>query len=119
MYLDIVRLSSKGQLVIPGHVRKRIGLRPGSKLALFANTENILLKLILSPDISAFHQIATEANKMAQQAKAKRNVTPRRAGGGTSGPSAGNVSYAKWPAGETHSARWRRVDIPRGQRQIY
>lgn len=74
MYMDIVRLSSKGQLVIPGHVRKRIGLRPGSKLTLLADEENILLKLIPSPDVSAFQQMAAQAKKMAQQAKAKRKI---------------------------------------------
>jgi len=74
MDLDIVRLSSKGQLVIPGSVRKRLGMRPGSKLALFADEGHILLKLIPSPDISAFQHMATEAKKLAQQAKARQKI---------------------------------------------
>ena len=37
MHFDIARLSSKGQFVIPEKVRKSLGLRTGTKLALFTD----------------------------------------------------------------------------------
>ena len=54
MQFDIARLSSKGQFVIPEKVRKLLGLRAGTKLALFTDGENILLRPIPAADLSAF-----------------------------------------------------------------
>lgn len=72
MHYDIVRLSSKGQLVVPRDVRRRFGLRPGTKLALFIDGTNILLQPIPLPDISAFNRMAVAAKKVMEQVKAGR-----------------------------------------------
>jgi len=74
MHFDIVRLSSKGQLVIPGDVRRRFGLRPGTKLALFIDGKHILLKPIPVPDISAFSRMAIAARKVMARTKVGRNI---------------------------------------------
>ena len=71
MHLDIARLSSKGQFVIPEKVRKSLGLRTGTKLALFTDGENILLRPIPALDLSAFRKLAREAKKTALNAKKK------------------------------------------------
>ena len=71
MQFDIARLSSKGQFVIPEKVRKSLGLRTGTKLALFTDGENILLRPIPAPDLSAFRKLAKEAKKTALNAKKK------------------------------------------------
>ena len=73
MRFDIVRLSSKGQLVIPGDVPRRFGLRPGTKPALFIDGQHILLKSIPVPDISAFSRMASAARKAMERAKVGRN----------------------------------------------
>ena len=69
MHFDIARLSSKGQFVIPEKVRKSLGLRTGTKLALFTDGENILLRPIPAPDLSGFRKLASEAKKTALNAK--------------------------------------------------
>ena len=74
MHFDIMRLSSKGQLVIPGNVRRRFGLRPGTKLALFIDGKHILLKPIPVPDISAFSRMVIATRKAMARAKVGRNV---------------------------------------------
>ena len=74
MQFDIARLSSKGQFVIPEKVRKLLGLRAGTKLALFTDGENILLRPIPAPDLSAFRKLASEANKTALNAKEKKGA---------------------------------------------
>ena len=74
MHFDIVRLSSKGQLVIPGDVRRRLGLRPGTKLALFSDGKHILLAPIPVPDISAFSRMAIAARKVMARTKVGRNI---------------------------------------------
>ena len=71
MHFDIARLSSKGQFVIPEKVRKSLGLRAGTKLALFTDGENILLRPIPAPDLSGFRKLASEAKKTALNAKKK------------------------------------------------
>ena len=71
MQFDIARLSSKGQFVIPEKVRKLLGLRAGTKLALFTDGENILLRPIPAPDLSAFRKLARAAKKTALNAKKK------------------------------------------------
>ncbi len=74
MHFDIARLSSKGQFVIPEKVRKSLGLRTGTKLALFTDGENILLRPIPALDLSAFRKLAREAKKTALNAKAKKGA---------------------------------------------
>ena len=74
MQFDIARLSSKGQFVIPGKVRKLLGLRTGTKLALFTDGSNILLQPIPAPDASAFRKLAEEAKKTALNAKEKKGA---------------------------------------------
>ena len=69
MQFEIARLSSKGQLVIPGKVRKLLGLRTGTKLAMFHDGESIYLKPIPAPDLSGFRKLASEAKKTALNAK--------------------------------------------------
>ena len=74
MQFEITRLSSKGQFVIPGKVRKLLGLRTGKKLALFTDGANILLQPIPAPDASAFRKLAEEAKKTALNAKEKKGA---------------------------------------------
>ena len=71
MQFEITRLSSKGQLVIPGKVRKVMGLRTGTKLAMFHDGESIFLKPIPAPDLSGFRKLASAAKKTALNAKKK------------------------------------------------
>jgi AbrB family looped-hinge helix DNA binding protein len=70
MHFQVVRLSSKGQFVIPGNVRKMLGLRAGSKFALLTDGQDIFLKPIPAPDVSAFRRMADEASQLAEKAKA-------------------------------------------------
>ncbi len=74
MHFDIARLSSKGQFVIPEKARKSLGLRTGTKLALFTDGGNILLRPIPALDLSAFRKLAREAKKTALNAKEKKGA---------------------------------------------
>ncbi len=48
--IDMVTISSKGQIVIPKKVMQLLGLRERDKLLVFSKGENILLKRV-KPDI--------------------------------------------------------------------
>ena len=71
MQFEITRLTSTGQFVIPGKVRKLLGLRTGTKLAMFHDGESIFLKPIPAPDLSGFRKLASAAKKTALNAKKK------------------------------------------------
>jgi antitoxin PrlF len=46
MDLEMTRVSSKGQVVIPGLIRQRLGLTGGSRLLVFGEGDTIILKKI-------------------------------------------------------------------------
>ena len=73
MQFDIVRLSSKGQLVIPYAVRRRLGLQPGTKMALLTDQKTILLKTLPAPELAAFGRMVTNSRKVLKRANSGRN----------------------------------------------
>lgn len=75
MEYELTRLSSKGQLVIPLDMRKTLGLRTGTRLAMFTDGKHILLKPIPTPDVSAFKRLVAEATKITEKAKVKKGGT--------------------------------------------
>ncbi len=46
MDLELTRVSSKGQVVIPGLIRERLGLADGTKLLVFGEGDTIILKKV-------------------------------------------------------------------------
>ncbi|MBI2679566.1 MAG: AbrB/MazE/SpoVT family DNA-binding domain-containing protein [Candidatus Solibacter usitatus] len=45
-----VTVSSKGQIAIPKQIRERLDIREGTKLALYAEGRDLILRRALSPD---------------------------------------------------------------------
>ena len=41
--MDILHVSSKGQIVIPEHVRKKLGLKKGTRLVLYEKKDTLVL----------------------------------------------------------------------------
>ncbi len=62
------RMSSKGQVVIPENVRKRLGLKAGSEFVVVAGDDAIVLRPVTEPDMSQFDQLLAEARKQARRA---------------------------------------------------
>ena len=67
------RMSSKGQVVIPEEVRKRLGLKAGTKFVVVAEGDVVILKTLSSPSMDEFDELIARARKQAKEAGLKRS----------------------------------------------
>ena len=65
MITEITVMSSRGQVVLPKNIREKLGLYSGSKLMVFSDGDNILLKPIKQPDMSEFTNLMDQAEQWA------------------------------------------------------
>ncbi|MGD9201066.1 MAG: AbrB/MazE/SpoVT family DNA-binding domain-containing protein [Chitinispirillia bacterium] len=70
---EVTSLSSKGQVVIPDQIRKKMGLTTGSKLIVITDGSNILLKPIEEPKIDVFKKLIDESRNFARKEKLKKS----------------------------------------------
>jgi AbrB family looped-hinge helix DNA binding protein len=66
------KLSSKGQVVIPEEIRKRLGLEPGAQFVVVGDGDVVILKTIQIPQMAQFDDLVREARKAARAAGLKR-----------------------------------------------
>ncbi len=66
------RMSSKGQVVIPEEVRKRLGLGTGAEFVVVADRNFVVFKRLTPPAAEEFATLLTDARQQAQQAGMKR-----------------------------------------------
>ena len=66
------KMSSKGQVVIPENVRRRLGLKAGSQFVVIAGDDAVVLKLVAKPDISQFDELLAEARAQARRAGVRK-----------------------------------------------
>ncbi|MES0490654.1 MAG: AbrB/MazE/SpoVT family DNA-binding domain-containing protein [Leptospirales bacterium] len=64
--LEITTLSSKGQVVIPGSIRKELHIEAGSKFAVLTDGDNILLKKIDKPKIQDFKELIKKSRNLVK-----------------------------------------------------
>ena len=66
--LATTRLSSKGQVVIPEAIRKRLGLEPGTEFVVLGEDDTVVLKPIAAPSMREFDEIIAHAAHAAREA---------------------------------------------------
>jgi len=67
MVFEITRVSSKGQIVIPAKLRKRLGMTTGSKLLLLAEGPNLLMRVLTPPEIGTFTKLIDKSFEMLKE----------------------------------------------------
>jgi AbrB family looped-hinge helix DNA binding protein len=72
LLLETTRMSSRGQVVIPEQVRRRLGLQPGTQFVVVAEQDVVILRAILPPSMDEFDRLAAEARAAARRARMKR-----------------------------------------------
>lgn len=70
---DITSLSTKGQVVIPRSVRSNLSLRPGAKLMVMSDGDNILLKPLQAPKLAVFDRLIQASRDAACKTGMKRS----------------------------------------------
>jgi AbrB family looped-hinge helix DNA binding protein len=66
------KLSSKGQVVIPEEIRKRLGLETGAQFVVVGDRDVVILKVIQAPDMAEFDGLVGRARKAAKRAGLKK-----------------------------------------------
>ena len=67
------RMSSKGQVVIPEDIRKRLRLEAGSQFIVVAGKDVVILKTISPPSMDEFESLIRTARQQAIKAGMKRS----------------------------------------------
>lgn len=62
------RLSSKGQVVIPEAIRRRLGLDPGAEFVVLGGDDTIVLQRVRAPAMQDFDAIVARAREAARRA---------------------------------------------------
>lgn len=71
MVFETVKMSSKGQIVIPQHIRQEIHAQEGSIFAVIGSKDSVILKKIETPSrdqlLKEFQNIAIAGRKRAEK----------------------------------------------------
>lgn len=71
------KMSSKGQIVIPEEIRKRLGLKPGAQFVVVGDRDVVILKAISPLSMDDFDDLITEARRQARKSGMKRSDISR------------------------------------------
>jgi len=66
--IETTKMSSKGQVVIPENIRKKLGLKTGTQFVVVGDKDVVILKSISTPSMSEFDQLIKKAKKQAKEA---------------------------------------------------
>jgi AbrB family looped-hinge helix DNA binding protein len=66
-------MSSKGQVVIPEEVRKRLGLRAGARFVVVGEDDVVVLKTIQGPSMRDFDALIAKARREAGASGIRRS----------------------------------------------
>ena len=66
------KMSSKGQVVIPEGIRKRLKLKTGAQFIVVGDNNVVILKNITPPSIEEFNELIAKARKTGKQAGLKK-----------------------------------------------
>jgi len=69
--LATTRMSSKGQVVIPESIRKRLDLKEGAQFLVIGDADVVILKIVTPPDMNEFDALIKQARKQAKEAGLK------------------------------------------------
>ncbi|MGD0878818.1 MAG: AbrB/MazE/SpoVT family DNA-binding domain-containing protein [Anaerolineales bacterium] len=75
--LATTRMSSKGQIVIPEPIRKRLNLKTSTQFLVLGENDVVILKTITAPSMGDFDALIQQARQQARLAGLKRSDITR------------------------------------------
>ena len=67
--IDVTRLSSKGQLVLPLPIRQKLHLEKGERFVVVANGDTIVLKKLEMPSLASAQALVYKSRAMAKKTR--------------------------------------------------
>ncbi|MHB8880463.1 MAG: AbrB/MazE/SpoVT family DNA-binding domain-containing protein [Thermodesulfovibrionales bacterium] len=67
------KMSSKGQVVIPEDIRKRLKLKTGSQFVVMGENDVVILKTIKAPSMAEFDTLIAKARSQGSKAGLKQS----------------------------------------------
>jgi AbrB family looped-hinge helix DNA binding protein len=71
--LATTKMSSKGQVVIPEDIRKRLGFKAGSQFIVMGEKDVVILKAISPLSMEEFDELIAKARRQGKRAGMKRS----------------------------------------------
>lgn len=71
--ISTTKMSSKGQVVIPEAIRKKLGLKTGDQFVVTGNKDVVILKSISPLSLDEFDDLITKARRQIREAGMKRS----------------------------------------------
>ncbi len=71
--VSTTKMSSKGQVVIPEDVRRRLGLDAGSQFIVLGEDDVVILKMVRPPAMREFDRLVKKARAQAKKAGLTRS----------------------------------------------
>ena len=71
--LATTKMSSKGQVVIPEDIRRRLNLKAGSQFMVLGEDDVVILKSIVPPEIKNFDRLIAKARRQAKESGLKQS----------------------------------------------
>ncbi len=71
--VSTTKMSSKGQVVIPEEIRRRLELDSGTQFIVLGEDDVVILKMVRPPSMADFDRLVRKAKKQARTAGLKRS----------------------------------------------
>jgi len=71
--LATTKMTSRGQVVIPEDIRKRLNLKVGAQFVVVGEKDVVIFKSITQPSMKEFDTLIVEARRQAKEAGLKRS----------------------------------------------
>ena len=77
MAIATTKMSSKGQVVIPGELRKRFNIKEGAKFVVLGDRDTIVLKRVAPPSVEDIRELLDDAAEQAKRAGLSKSDVKR------------------------------------------
>ncbi|MFH1752358.1 MAG: AbrB/MazE/SpoVT family DNA-binding domain-containing protein [archaeon] len=79
--VELTKVSSRGQVVIPLEIRREVGLREGDSVAVTGSGDTLMLKIIRTPSkeeiLKSFERLVSKGQKRARKLGIKEKDVQR------------------------------------------